>query len=126
MKDLTRRHRLADHIALGERSVHDIDPSPHSLLARAEEERIVLLALRRLSLDDQILFELYEWEQLSASEVGRVLGLTEPAVRSRLHRAKLRLEANIAAAAESPDAARSTLDGFSRWAASLRAQLGPR
>lgn len=124
-KELRARHQGTRVVALGEASVEALDPSPSGVMVHSEQERILCRALRRIPLDDQILFELYEWEQMPAKDVGIVLGISEGAVRSRLQRAKARLRDEIQAVASSPDLFRSTIEGFEAWASALRGALRP-
>lgn len=125
LKELRHRHRGAKMIEFGETSIAALEPTPSGVIMRTQQERILSQALRRLPLDDQILFELYEWEKLDARDVGQVLGISEPAVRSRLHRAKARLQEEVRAVAESPELFRSTIEGLDSWAAALRLTFRP-
>jgi RNA polymerase sigma-70 factor (ECF subfamily) len=54
------------------------------------------LAFRRLSDDDRELLMLAAWEGLDGRQLSQLLGCSETAVRIRLHRARLRLEAEMA------------------------------
>ena len=119
-----RRSRKEDRIDLGTHSVVDLGASPSAHLAHEGERRLLLEGLRRLPVDDQIVIELYHWEGLSGPELAEVLELTEPAVRSRLHRAKARLCTTMEQIATSEGVLRSTLSDFEGWAARLRDQLG--
>lgn len=76
-----------------------------------DEDRLVALAcLRQLPPQDQELFMLSAWEGLDPSELGRVFGCSPTAVRVRLHRARRRLEAVLAAAEFSPPISLKTTD----------------
>jgi RNA polymerase sigma factor (sigma-70 family) len=104
----------------------DMGASPTSLLGVHEEQRLLLAALRRLPLGDQSLLELYYWEHLTGPELGMVLGVPENTARTRVRRARLRLEQELAVLAASAERLRSTVDNLERWAASLRDPLaGP-
>jgi len=104
------RHRLIDHIRRTlqaasdplEFSLADVGNSPSVELARGEEQRILLDALRRIPLDLQIILELYYWERMSASELSSVLEVPEGTIRSRIRRAKMLLKHQIEALATSP------------------------
>ena len=72
-------------------SVHDLAPSPSSLVARLQERELLDSALRRLPVDQQIALELTYWEGMTAPEVAQVLGVPENTVYSRLHRGKQHL-----------------------------------
>lgn len=100
------------------------DPSAGSLLGRRQEETIILQALRALPLDLQIVFELYHLEGLTARELGKIYGLTEPGMYGRLRKAKLLLEAEVAQLTRSPELRESTLSGLEDWAAAIREYLG--
>lgn len=131
----TARHMLFHHYrdvrrdlnadSVGEARLVDLDPSPSQVLARRDEERVLLEALRRLPLDYQIAIELYEWEGLTGPEVARVLGISETAMRSRLHRAKAELKRQIEAIASSAEVLHSTLANLDGWARALQAAGRP-
>ena len=104
-------------------SIVDLGASPTSLLAIRDEQRLLLEALRHLPLGEQALLELYYWEKLSGLELAAYLGVPENTARTRVRRARLRLEAELTRLAASPERLRSTLDDLERWAASLRGQL---
>lgn len=53
-------------------------------------------ALERLSVDDREVLRLVAWEGLSHDEAGRALGCTANAVGIRIHRARRRLQAELA------------------------------
>ncbi|MET8002922.1 RNA polymerase sigma factor [Nonomuraea glycinis] len=55
-------------------------------------------AFSRLSDDDRELLSLVGWEGLGTAEISKVLGCSRGAVRIRLHRARKRLAAELAAA----------------------------
>lgn len=74
-------------------SVCDLATSPTGLLARREEEQLLLTALQRIPVDYQIVLELIYWEELPAVEVAIVLGVPENTLYSRLRRARLQLRA---------------------------------
>lgn len=108
---------------LGESSIAVLEPSPSSLVAQREHERLLLEALRRIPLDYQIALELYEWEDLTAPEVAEVLGITEAAVRSRLHRARTELSDQLHRIARPGEVLESTLANLDDWARALRGRV---
>lgn len=122
--DAYRKRGRSRETALGESCVADLDPSPSTIFARKDEERLLLEGLRRLPLDHQIALELYEWEGLRAIDVAAVLGITEVAVRGRVHRAKAELRDVLARIAASREVLQSTLDGLDGWARGLQGRLG--
>jgi RNA polymerase sigma-70 factor (ECF subfamily) len=115
-----RRGRDAERIDYGSMSVADLGESPSQILAARADHRLLAAALRRVPLDDQIAFELYYWEGMTAPQVASALGLTEPAVRSRLRRALDRLREVVAELAASPQDIETVTADLEKWAASLR------
>jgi RNA polymerase sigma factor (sigma-70 family) len=97
----------------------DLGASPPSIVARAQEQRLLLAALRRIPLELQIIVELHYWEELSGPELAEVLDIPEGTVRSRLRRAREALEVEIGKVARD-ELLRSTLGGFDSWARSLK------
>ncbi len=65
--------------------------SPEFLAMRHEAQARVRDALARLSADDREILTVRELEGASGEETANLLGLTLPAMKSRLHRARLRL-----------------------------------
>lgn len=118
-----RQGRLGRETELGERSIHDLDPSPSRIIAAHEEERLLLEALRRLPIDLQIAVELHYWEKLPTDEIAEVLGIPRGTVKSRLRRARERLQAALEVLADDEDALRSTVANLESWAVGLRALL---
>lgn len=112
---------------LGSVTACDLDPSPSLVAARREEQRVILTALRRLPIDEQIALELHYWEQLTGAEIAAVLEIPVGTAKTRLRRARERLEAELAAISGPGSLLSSTLGDLDRWAAELRAGLvGPR
>jgi RNA polymerase sigma factor (sigma-70 family) len=69
--------------------------SPTGTLAEREEHRLLLMALRRLPLDLQMLLELHYWEGLSVADLARVLEIPAGTVKTRLFRARRMLRALV-------------------------------
>ena len=82
-----RRQRLADR--LGRELVSALQTVTPSEPTAAP----VLAALAGLGADDREIVLLAAWEELSPHQIGAVLGITQIAARSRLHRARKRLRA---------------------------------
>jgi RNA polymerase sigma factor (sigma-70 family) len=118
-----RERALARDVDADEQSIVDMGASPTSLLAVREEQRLLLEGLRRLALGDQTLLELYYWEHLTGPELAAFLGVPENTARTRVRRARVRLEEQISQLKATPKRLQSTLDDLDGWAASLRGQL---
>lgn len=106
-----------------EAAADDFTPSPSTMFALQQEQRLLLEALRRIPLDHQLVLELYYWEDMAAPELAQVLSIPEGTVRSRLRRAKEALAEKMASLAHSPELLRTTLSDLEKWVRSLRAQI---
>jgi RNA polymerase sigma factor (sigma-70 family) len=94
--------------------------SPSRVVARHEEQQVLVRALRRLPLDLQIAIELFYWQELPIADIAAVLEIPPGTVKSRLHRAKEQLRTEIEAMELAPGLRESTIHGLERWAKSLR------
>ncbi|RMD86895.1 MAG: sigma-70 family RNA polymerase sigma factor [Candidatus Dadabacteria bacterium] len=70
-------------------------PTTDSKLANAELKRVLSDAINRLPEEYRAVFVLRDVDGLSNKETGEILGLTIPAVKSRLHRARLMLQKKL-------------------------------
>ncbi len=75
--------------------VADASPSAHFALESAEERERVRGALARLAPSHREVVFLRDLEGLSTREVARVLGISEPNVKVRLHRAHAQLRQRL-------------------------------
>lgn len=80
---------------LGVSSINALGHSPSSVLAARQDQALVLEALQRISVDHQVMLELYYWEQLPGPDIARVFDITPTTVRTRLFRARRALEEAI-------------------------------
>lgn len=119
---LARRDR--EHIDFGSVSAEDLRPSAGALIAQAREVELLLRALRQLPLEGQIILEMYYWEGMRAHEIGEALDMPEPTVRTKIRRARLRLEQILQASPASPALRQSTIEGLETWARRVRDGLG--
>ncbi len=121
-KKVKRRRELDDfeEICVGE-SDH-----PRSLASQAEftaETRLLVRALRRLSLDQQIVMELEFFESFTGPQIADLLGVPLPTVYTRSRRGKLRLKTVMEELATTPGLAESTFVGLETWALNVRKAL---
>lgn len=119
---LARRDR--DHVDFGTVSAEDLRPSPTSVIAQAHEAELLMRALRKIPLEGQVILEMYYWEGMGAREIGEVLDMPEPTVRTKIRRARLKLEEEIAASSASPALRQSTVEGLETWARRIRDGIG--
>jgi len=90
---------LDEEIETGEatvpREVEDWGPSPEQRYAQSELGGILSKVVGELDPPFRIVFQLRDIEELSTEETAEVLGLSVPAVKSRLLRARLRLRESL-------------------------------
>lgn len=93
--------------------------SPSGVVARREEERLLLYALHQIPQDQRIAIELFYWEGMSNKEIAGVLEVKVSTVTTRLARARRKIYEAIEQMRPSTFAARGLQDDFARWMMSL-------
>jgi RNA polymerase sigma-70 factor, ECF subfamily len=78
-----------------DRSPADDAPTPEQQALRAEMKRIIQTAVQELPEPDRTVLWLRDIEQLPAADVSTRTGLTVPAVKARLHRARRQLQGRL-------------------------------
>jgi len=114
-----RRHNRLDE--LGDMSLHDLDGSPSRVIAKQQEQKLLVQALRQIPIDLQIALELHYWEEMSLADIAGVLEIPVGTVKSRLFRAREIVKERILELEGSTDLARTTIDNLERWAKSMYA-----
>lgn len=104
-------------------SIHDMNPSPSSMLAVSQEQRLLLEALRRIPLDYQVVLELFYWENVTAADIARILAIPVGTAKTRLRRGRQLVDKALAEISESPALIQSTLSDLEGWARKLREQI---
>lgn len=124
LMELRSRYRRPEHVDGSTESVFDLgcdgEPSLPSSMEGRREQILLLRALRRLPIDDQIALELFYWEGLSSREISEVLERPDATVRTQLRRARLRLESLIEKLSPDAPLVTSTTDGFDLWVGRVR------
>lgn len=121
---LRRRYRDAASLDPDTTCLRELGPTPSEQLDGRHEERLLQEALRWLPVEVQLLLELYYWQGLTAREIADATDAAEPAIRSRLRRAKASLRAAVERVAASPDLLRSTWSDFESRTQVAHAALG--
>jgi len=77
------------------RELEDWGPTPEQKYAQTEMKGIVGEVIDRLEPEFRIVFLLRDFEELSTLETAEALGISVPAVKSRLLRARLKLREKL-------------------------------
>ncbi|MCA9689212.1 MAG: RNA polymerase sigma factor [Nannocystaceae bacterium] len=122
-KQAKRRRELEDFADIC--VAQSLPRSPSSIIARVEETQLLVNALRRLSLAQQIVVELNYFENLSGPEIASLLGVSTGTVYTHLNRGRQRLAAVVTELASDPKLAESTMTGLATWAHQVRDKMTP-
>jgi len=123
LRDSMRKRRPEPSGSLLEIAVADVSPSPSAVVARRQQEQVLLGALRAIPIEHQIVLELSLFENMSRAEVAEALALPEGTVASRTRRARTLLLEQIERSASTPQVLQSTIERLEDWAASVREVL---
>src|SRR5437763_17067233 len=77
------------------REIEDWGPSPEQRFAQTEMHEILSEVIDNLEPDFRVVFVLRDVEELSTEETAKALGISVPAVKSRLLRARLKLRQKL-------------------------------
>ena len=110
------RARSRHPVDFSQRSLADLCPGQSENMLKNEEHHLLLKALHRMPVDDQLLIGLRYWQQLSTKALAQLLKIKPSTLRTQLQRARLRLEQLIAELAASPEARESTMGSLNAWA----------
>jgi len=103
-------------------SIDELAETPSQVVARREQERWLLAALRRLPLDLQIAIELHYFEDLPTAELADVLSIPQGTAKSRLRRAREALAEHLQRLARG-QLAEQTIASLEEWMAHVRQSI---
>ncbi len=115
--------RTRERVDPSSHSVEDLSPGAHAWIVRNQRAQQLLRALRPLPLDQQIVLELYYWEELKARELAEILQMPEGSVRTVIRRAKQQLGLALGIIACSPAELQETLSSLDSWVRKIREHL---
>jgi len=84
-----------NHSGYHQDKIRDWSQNSESLLFSNETREVIQNAVNLLPEKEKVVFVLRDVDELSTERVGEILGLTVPAVKSRLHRARLFLRKKL-------------------------------
>ena len=92
-----RGRRRQDLLDFSVTSLLALDTGPITHAARNEEHRQLLDALQELPLEQQLLIELYYWEEMSSKDLAEIFDISQATVHTRLSRARRVLRKHLVA-----------------------------
>ncbi|MCY0990952.1 sigma-70 family RNA polymerase sigma factor [Nannocystis sp. ILAH1] len=126
------RWKLVEHLRRSRRDRERFDPAQDgvdiehversitSLFALREHEALLIRGLRSLSLDDQLLLELKDYEALTARELAEIFDVPAGTIGGRVSRARERLRLAVKAMSGTPVLADETLHGLDSYFRAIR------
>jgi RNA polymerase sigma factor (sigma-70 family) len=87
-----RERKRAEQVDFALSSVADLATTPGTKVARDQEHRLLLDALRGLPVEQQALLELYYWEEVDVETLSGIFDAPAPTIRTWLYRARQTLK----------------------------------
>lgn len=121
-----RRHRQPAAFESSEVSVKELEPGPSSVVARRQEHRLLIDALRSIPIDHQVILELCYWEGHTAAELGEILGVPLGTAKTRIRRARQLLSERVEQLGAQPASGGDPSADIERWAQQIRESMDER
>ncbi|MEZ4451100.1 MAG: RNA polymerase sigma factor [Nannocystaceae bacterium] len=119
-----RKHRaLGAEVEVGAYVIGEHELDPEYILGLKRERKLLMKALRRIPLDDQVVIELYYLQGLSRVDIAEILDVPVGTMAGRLRRGRKRLSDKIVALESSLEVLASTSKSFSAWLDELAEHL---
>jgi RNA polymerase sigma factor (sigma-70 family) len=111
-----RRATVPVTLDFAEVSVESLSTSLATRVSKKQDRAALLAALRALPLDQQILLEMFYWEEFDRDQLAEVFEVETSTIGTRLFRARQALQGRLATAAR---VTAGDPDGFDDWAREL-------
>lgn len=92
-----RRNQRDEVLDFGVTSLSSMDTGPVTHTARNEEHAQLMDALCKLPLEQQLLMEMYYWEEMKPKDLAEIFEVSEKTIHTRLFRARKALRKQVAA-----------------------------
>lgn len=115
-----RRAAAGRTLDFEEISVASLSTTAGTRFAKEEERTALLEALRELPLDQQILLELFYWQEFDRGQMAEIYDVAEATIGTRLFRARKALQDNLDGHLVGEH---RNPEDFDAWAMSLRAHI---
>ena len=124
MRALRDSYRVEKHKKFGEPAEVEHQTRISGLIARQQEQQLLLRALTDLDTDNQVLLSLFYWEEMNARELGELFEVSHSAMRTRLSKARANLRDTLQKMSAPSGVRQSVLADVEGWARSVRAESG--
>jgi RNA polymerase sigma-70 factor (ECF subfamily) len=121
-RTLRNRQRKDAKLDFHVSSIAALISTPGTRIARGQEQRRLVAALRQLPVEQQTLLELHYWEEMEIGQLAAIFEAPAATIRTRLHRARKALRALIESASaegSAPQQALESLESMDAWARGL-------
>lgn len=122
---LNTRRRSRDPLDFGSVSVMDLGTSPSAMVARRNDQALLLRALRGIPVELQLALELHYWEGMTTAELATALEVPQGTVKSMLRRAREQLENRLRRGPRASGDPQATIEDLEAWARSIRDAARP-
>lgn len=119
IRERTRSTRNLDDV-----SAVDLDPRPSSVLVARADRAALVEALRHLTIQHQLVLQLFYWEDMTTAEIAAVLDENENTIRGRVTRARARLRELLAQFDRQGMVPRASDAEFDAFASATREHVG--
>src|SRR5215468_4636081 len=118
---LRGRQRKDARLDFGVSSIAELVSTPRTRIARGQEQRRLIEALRQLPVEQQTLLELHYWEEMEIGQLAEIFEAPTATIRTRLHRARKALRALLERTDRpaAPLQVLESLETMDAWARSL-------
>ncbi|MCA9711163.1 MAG: sigma-70 family RNA polymerase sigma factor [Myxococcales bacterium] len=125
LEHLRRSDRGGRLVRFGEEDGGPVVTRLSTVVARHQEQQLLLRALVCLPTDMHVALQLYYWEGLPTAEIGQVLGIPKSTVTTRLDRARKQLRQQLTTMVRPGPVRDRLLADLEGWARSVAAPDAP-
>jgi len=122
-----RKERNAPKLGLDDEdrgpTLASVEPDPEYLLTLSDEQRLLMKALRRLTIEFQAVIELNYWEGISCDDIAAILQIPQGTARRRLQRGREALAKKLEELSDSAELLRSTTMSLHTWQQGIHAWI---
>lgn len=115
-----RRRLGAREVEMPSMSIEQLAPSLGGVIDAKVRQKLLISALRSLPLEQQIILELYVWEEMQTKDIAELLNLSVAQVKHRIHDGKDKLERYVHRLGPGRIGASTDTQELTSWMSALR------